>query len=91
MFEGMMRSFRTNSFLRAGSSEPSVLDVLVPPLPSTFLPLLFCVYHECVFVDGIASWGVRRLYRIDGGADSQPIIFSLMVPGGQREQQQNGF
>lgn len=50
-----------------------------------------CVYHECVYVDGIASRGVQRLYRIDGGGDSQPIIFSLMVPGGQREQQQNAF
>lgn len=45
------------------------------------------VWHECVCVDA----GVQRLYRIDGGGDSQPIIFSLMVPGGQREEQQNAF
>lgn len=50
-----------------------------------------CVYRKCVFVDGVASRGVQRLHRIDGGGDSQPIIFSLMVPGGQREQQQNAF
>lgn len=45
-----------------------------------------CVHRECVYVDGIASRGVQRLSRIDGGGDSQAIIFSLMVPGGQRAQ-----
>lgn len=74
-------------FLRVRSLDLTILYVTILPFPAHVSTYFVCIMTVCMWMRlGLGEFRDSK-GSMEGG-DSQPIIFSLMVPGGQGEQQQ---